>query len=83
MNNIKSAHDVQKENSRDEQRAWRIGPRTVNCWSTMLLLPNSDHEEVNYGSNSGTWTCRFRVVRSNPTSDKISAKWRAGTSTQV
>ena len=73
----KALTSYKRKVERQARGAGRIGPQTINCWSTTLLLRNSDQQKVHYGPNSGIWTCRFRVGRSNLTSGKLSAKWRA------
>jgi len=82
MNNTKDAHKLQKKSRETSRGLGKIGP-LVNCWPTMLSLHNSDHQEVHYSPSSGIGTCRSRVVRSNPTSGEMSAKWCTGTSKHV
>ena len=83
MKSTKGTHELQKKNLRDEKGSGRIGPRMVNCYSTMLPLHHSDHQKVHHSSNSRIWTCISRVIRSNPTRGKMSAKWHVRISTRV
>jgi len=75
MTSTIDAHELQKENSRAGQGAGSKGLWTDYQLFT-LLLRISDQQREKFTSFK-IWTCSFRIVRSNPKSGEMSAKWRA------
>ena len=83
MNSTKGAHELQKENSRDEHGAWKdraldglpkIHASIAHLWLATgrihkLQAPRSEHEDPR--------------SQNSPTSGVMNAKWRAGTSTRI
>ena len=82
-NRIKGAHKLQRENSRDEQGAWRIGPQTDCRWSTLSL--RIFDQQLGEFTSSKLWDLDLRIQGSqnNPTSGVANAEWHAGISTCV
>ena len=75
MNSIKDTNELQKENSRDEQGAWKDKP---------IFHATSD-QQPKESISSKLWDLDIRIQGSpnSPTSGVVNAKWHAGTSTRI
>ena len=63
-----------------ETREPRWGPERRTPNGLPIIHASTVHSDQQPGESTSSkheiWICRSRVVRSNPTSDKISAKWQ-------
>ena len=83
MSSTKSANELQKENSRDEQGAWKDRASDGQRWSMLLLRIFNKQPWESTSSKLRDLDMQIHESQNSPTSGVVNAKWRAGTSTRV